>query len=628
MHPILILAAAAAAEPRAEPAVDTIVVTASREPVAESDATSPLTVIREGEVEGPAAQMPMVADVLRTVPGVSVSISGPRGSQAQVRIRGAEANHTLLFVDGIRFNDPAAGNEARFELLGSEGVERVDIIRGPLSALWGSEAIGGVVAVYTNGAPSPRPRFDAAAEYGTLGSARAWASATGAGDELRLGGTAGWQKSEGIDAFGSRGERDGYENRSASLKAVYRPDSSAEMGAVGHWTEGVSEYDGFDPLTFRRADTLDETRNRIGAGRLWGEIKDGGWSAKLDASLLASANRNRLGGKPLNSTFGRRITAGGQISRRLKGHRVTAAVEHHAEDFRARDQVFFGGTDQDRSRTLVAAIGEWHAEWNEALTTDVTVRRDSFSAFADATTFHAGAVLRPAGRWRLTASYAEGLAQPTFYDLYGFFPGSFAGNPALRPERAQSWQAALKWEPRWHRSLTLSLFSDRLSDEIVDVFDPATFRSSTANASGTSRRRGVEAEAEWRFGKKAFFRAGYTWLDAEERQAAGGLALREARRPKHSATLTGYGSAGPLRWGATLAYVGKRGDTDFDTFPSRPVNLGAYLLASAQAAWRISPMLEAYLRAENAFDADYQDAFGYNTAGRTVHAGLRLRFGG
>jgi vitamin B12 transporter len=627
MHPVLFLAAAAASSP--DPYDDQnrdIVVTASREPVEAQEAVVPLITVRSREVvgRGGALDLPIVADLIRGTPGVAVSVSGPRGSQTQVRIRGAEANHTLLFVDGIRFNDPAAGNEARFELLTSEGLARIDVVRGPQSALWGSEAIGGVVSAVRRSAPVGEFWFDGLAEYGSLDSARLSAEALTTVGKVELVATAGWMRSDGIDSFDGHGDRDGFENRSTSLKAVFRPDSEIEMGAVGHWVEGESEYDGLDLLTFRRADTRDATSNRIGALRAWAEAERGGWTAKLDGSFLASANRNLLAGAPLNRTSGRRFTVGAQLSREVGDHLVTLAGEHQGEDFRARDQAFFGATDQDRSRDLDAAIVEWRAEWAPWLTTDVALRHDSFSAFRDATTIRVGATAKPTRRMTFIAGYGEGIAQPTFYDLYGFFPGSFSGNPALGPERSEEWHAGIRW--RGQLSLGLSGFSAQLSDEIVDVFDPATFRSTTANAAGVSRRRGLEAEGELRLARAATLSFYYTYLDAEEQQAAGALAVREIRRPRHSAVLSGFGETGAFTWGLSLAYVGKRGDSDFDTFPVRSVVLDDYVLASLRLAWRVSPMLEAFVRAENAFDARYQDVFGYRTPGRTAYAGLRLRF--
>jgi vitamin B12 transporter len=412
---------------------------------------------------------------------------------------------------------------------------------------------------------------------------------------------------------------------SSSLKAIYRPVTGLEIGAVGHWVAGESEYDGLDPVTFRRADTRDSTRNRIGAFRGWAEAENGGWTGRIEASYLASDNRNLLAESPLNRTAGRRLTIGGQISKAAKGHTVTLAAEHQGEEFRARDQVFFGATDQDRSRDLDAAVVEWRSTWFPWLTTDVALRHDGFSAFGDSTTVRVGATVKPIRRLTMSGGYGDGIAQPTFYDLFGFFPGSFAGNPALKPERSQEWQAGIRWMGRI--SLAVSGFSARLTDEIIDIFDPSIFRSTTANGSGTSRRRGIEAEAELRLPRSTRISFYYSWLDADENQVAGGQSVREARRPRHSAALTGHGKIGRVDWNIRMAWIGKRRDSDFDSFPARSLTLDDYLLASASLNFRISPTVDVYARAENLFSADYQDVFGYRTPGRTVNAGLRLRLG-
>lgn len=627
MNSFLFLAAAAAAPaPASDPAEDpdrNIVVTASREPAEAQHSVMPVTTVRQ-EVVRPGPYLPIAADALRAFPGLSVATSGPHGSQTQVRVRGAEANHTLLYVDGIRFNDPAAGNEARFELLTTDALSRIDIIRGPQSALWGSEAIGGVIAAYTLEAEAD-PWLQAIAEAGSHGSSRLSAAASTTSGDVALSATASRIESEGFDAFDGLGDRDGFTNESASLKAIVRPRDGFEFGAVGHWIEGVSEYDGLDPITFRRADTEDSTRNRLGAVRGWAQAERGTWSARLETSFLASANRNLLAGSPLNRTSGRRLTIGGQLTRESGDHRATIAAEHQAEDFRAEDQIYFGATDQDRSRDLDAGLIEWEAEWRPWLTTSLVLRHDRFSAFRDASTVRAGATVRPGRGISLTGSYGEGIAQPSFYDLFGFFPGSFVGNPALRPERSTEWQAGIRRTGRL--TLGVSAFTARLHDEIVDVFDAATFRSTTANATGASRRRGIEVDAELRLPGPGRISVYYTLLDADERQVAGGLAVREVRRPRHSAALAGFGSFGPVQASARLAYIGSRRDADFDSVPPRSVRLDDYLLASASLDWRISSVLEAYVRAENAFDARYQDVFGYRTAGRTVHAGLRIRLG-
>jgi vitamin B12 transporter len=414
--------------------------------------------------------LPAAADAFRLVPGVSVATTGPRGTQTQLRIRGAEANHSLLFVDGIRFNDPAAGNEARFELLTTDLLSRMEIVRGPQSALWGSEALGGVIAV-ESADPFRARGFAALGEYGSLDSSRLFGRYALSSDGFGINAAAGWQRGDGIDSFGSDGERDGFETFAANLKAVYHSDP-IEIGAAGHWIEGRSEFDGFDPATFQRADTLDETENRIGAIRLWAGADWDGWSARTEGAYLDSANRNRLDDTPLNSTFGDRLTLGAQLSKRFGSHQIIAAIDHQEEDFRARDTAFFGGTDQDRSRSLTALVGEWRADWTDAIATDVAIRHDSFSAFDDATSLRATILVRPARQWTLHLAYGEGIAQPSFYDLFGFFPGSFVGNPELRPEQSREWEAGVRWQDEsWHFGVTG--FSSRLEDEIVDVFDPS-----------------------------------------------------------------------------------------------------------------------------------------------------------
>jgi vitamin B12 transporter len=271
-------------------------------------------------------------------------------------------------------------------------------------------------------------------------------------------------------------------------------------------------------------------------------------------------------------------------------------------------------------------VGEWRAQWSPALVTDLALRRDSFSAFADATTFRASLLVRPVRGVDLHAAYGQGIAQPTFYDLYGFFPGSFAGNPALTPERSRGWEAGIGWRDA-RFSLDATWFSARLRDEIVDTFDPATFLSSTANAAGTSRRDGLELSAAWHAGPGLSLSAYYTRLDAKQQNVRGGPLVREVRRPRDSFNLAAHGETGRLRWGATLAYVGKRLDQDFDLFPAATVTLGDYVLASANLAYRLLPQLELYARAENAFDDHYQDVVGYHMAGRTIYAGLRVAFG-
>ncbi len=203
-------------------------------------------------------------DLLRLVPSVAVATSGPAGSLTQVRIRGAEANHTLLFVEGIRANDPAAGNEPRFELLNADLASRIEVVRGPQSALWGSEAIGGVIAV--SGEAPGSGGTQAFAEGGSRDSWRG-AARTELGDADRgfSLGVAG-QRSDGIDSFLGGGEKDGYSNLGLRGAGRYRLSPALLRRRVWFCLSRQERIRRLTTPFLPHADTLDETHNRLAAG--------------------------------------------------------------------------------------------------------------------------------------------------------------------------------------------------------------------------------------------------------------------------------------------------------------------------------------------------------------------------
>src|SRR4051812_43218215 len=228
-----------------------IIVTASR--IAEPQASSPATVTILDQQTIRRLGEPLVLDLLRLVPSTSVSVSGPPGSLTEVRIRGAEANHTLLFIDGIRANDPATGDQPRFDLLNADIASRIEVVRGPQSALWGSDAIGGVVAV--NGTAEAAPPYSAAVQAGSFGFERANGSVSVATGGASVAGAVGFQRASGIDSFDGHGDRDGYRNLSGRLRATYGLTPAVQLGASGFALSARSEFDGFDPVTFLHADT-------------------------------------------------------------------------------------------------------------------------------------------------------------------------------------------------------------------------------------------------------------------------------------------------------------------------------------------------------------------------------------
>ena len=538
-----------------------IVITASRAPEPEAQTPASVTIIDRSEIE--RLGQPLVPALLRLAPSVAVASSGPPGSFTEVRIRGAENNHTLLFIDGIRANDPATGDFARFELLNADLASRIEVLRGPQSALWGSDAIGGVVAV--NGLDDA-PGYAAGAEAGSFGFRRANASGAIKTSDASLSGAVGWQRSTGIDSFGApEGDKDGYRNLSGRVRGTAALGSDVRLGAAAFAFTGRTQFDGYDPLTFEHTDTLDNTRNRLAAGRIWAEFggTETAWSGRVGGSLLGSSNRNYLASEPLNRTSGLRRTIDAQLEHRFATgqvqHQLILAAEAESEKFHARGLSSGLSTDQDRSRAHQALTAEWIGE-RAGFTGDFAVRRDFFNRFKDATTLRAAAQAKLGGGFALAGSYAEGMAQPTFFDLYGTFPNNFVGNPNLRPETSRGFEGSL----RFRRS----------------AFN-ASLTALSAAASPRNRRRLRSHDipvhhAQQHGGQPSFGDRGRDWLAAilsfESRcelcvpacDAAGyvsGLQVRERRRPKHSGSVEADGTSGRWSYGGSIAYAGSHLDT-------------------------------------------------------------------
>jgi vitamin B12 transporter len=601
---------------------DEIVITASRAPEKQVQSPASITIIDAKRIE--RLDEPLARALLRLVPSASVSSSGPAGSLTDVRIRGAEANHTLLFIDGIRANDPATGDQPRFDLLNADIVSRIEVVRGPQSALWGSEAIGGVVAV--NGLDDRRG-YALSAEGGSFGFARAAGSGSLGSNGVNLSAALGMQRATGIDSFSGHGDKDGYRNLAGRLRGTWKIGPSIELRAAAFGIAAKSEFDGFDPLSFVHADTLDNSRNQLGAGRLWlaAGDEDSAWRGQLGASLLGSSNRNLVADAEINRTSGSRRTLDAQVEHRFETgpitHRLIAAADVEREGFQARDIGFGGFTDQDRTRGHGALTVEWRGEM-KAFSADIAVRRDIFSRFKDATTLRASGLARIDRSFSIAGSYAEGIAQPTFFDLYGFFPGSFVGNPALKPESSRGFELSARFQ-RGNFRAALTGYRQNLHEEIVDTFNAATLLSSTTNRSGLSHRSGVETEAGWEVADRLRISVNYAFLHATQPADFGIGQIKELRRPKHSGSVALDGSIGRLTYGASIAYVGAHLDRR-DSAPFDVLNLRSYWLGGARVAYAVRPGLELFTRAANAFNARYQDVSGYRTEGRSLYAGIRL----
>ncbi|WP_308516857.1 TonB-dependent receptor plug domain-containing protein [Sphingomonas flavescens] len=597
---------------------DQIVITASHAPQAQDQTAASVSVIDRQLID--SLSEPLLSNLIRLTPSAAVVTSGPAGSLTEIRIRGAEANHTLLFVDGIKIDDPASGDTPRYEILNADLASRLEIVRGPQSALWGSEAIGGVIAV--NGVDDV-DGYSASAEAGSFGSVRGSGSASYAGERTSLSGAIGFQRARGINSVEGPGDKDGYRNLSGRLRGTWRPTNLLHVGASLLALTGRSQFDGFDLFTGAHTDTLDNSRNRLTAGRVWAIYGDDAsdWRAKVAGTLLGSSNKNYLAELEQNRTRGERRNLSAQLERKLTTgavtHRLIVAADTEREEFHARDTAFGGFTNQDRTRRHTSVAGEWRAE-TDSVAADVAVRHDSFDRFKDATTLRASLLGQLGHGFALAGSYGEGIAQPTFFDLYGFFPGSFVGNPNLKPESSRGFELSLRYR-RGTVGASLTGYQQRLRDEIVNN---ATF-TSVINATGKSKRSGVEATLDWMPTAAIRLSANYAYLKSTQLDALSGGQQTEVRRPKHSGAVAVDGKSGAFTYGASLAYVGKHLDNR-DVFPFDRVTLGSYWLADARVAYAIRPGVELFARGSNLLNQHYQDVYSYRTNPRGLFGGVRL----
>lgn len=555
---------------------------------------------------------PNPVDQLRAVPGVAVSRAASIGGLTQVRMRGAEANHTLVLFDGIEISDPVNG-ETDFGLLTALPVGGIEVLRGAASSIHGSDAIGGVVSL----SAAREAGFNASAEAGSFGTVR---GALGYGGPV-IGGAITGFTTDGVDSSGTGGGKDGSEAFSGLLTSKVDLGADWALSLVGLARQTESEFDSdtdFDGL-------LNDTDNRTEADQwlVGGSLT--GASGPLDHVIRASFNQverdNFSAGAKTDDAKGKRTKLAWSPSYTSGIHTLTGLVDYERETYDRRDVQYSGGTDASEAFESVGFAGEYRLAAG-ALDFSASARHDDNKGrFEDATTWRLGAgyAFEQIGG-RVRASIGTGVKNPTFTELYGFFPGSFIGNPELKPEESTSWE--IGWEQTVGPfSYSATYFDADLENEIYTAFNP-DFTSTAANRATDSERSGVELAARWQALSNLAVSGQATFFDSQDNNG-----VDEIRIPEATASLAVDWMVRPdgLRLGAALDYVGDQGDTDFGPFPARPVTLDAYTLASITAEYPLTERIAVTLRGENVFDETATDIYGYNGPGAGVFVGLKLK---
>ena len=614
------------------PELETMVVSASRTPLSITESGSSITLITRDQIE--RRQAVFVVDMLRDVPGLAISRAGGPGSQTQVRVRGAEANHVLVLIDGVRANDPALGDEFRFEYLTTSDVERIEVIRGPQSALWGSEAVAGVINIIT-GPGRVSDNFGMLAEVGENSSTRIQAHGGLSRKTFSAHGSVSRIETDGTNISRTGNEDDGFENTTVSGGVTFQPGERSSIEISGRWVDSDKDFDTIDFGTGLPADadlTEEATQAQLNArGNL--STLDGRWTHTLGITYLQTDNETFSAGTSNGSSDADRTRVYYQTSYALGSsqtppHHVTLALEYETTDFQQRGEAFFfGDPNQDQEIDTTSAVLEYRGWIGDAFSYSLSGRHDDHSDFDDATTGRAVAAYALSARTRLRGSVGTGRKAPTFTERFGFFADVFIGNPDLEPERSFAWDIGI--EQRWldgRVRVQVSYFDQDLKDEINGfVFDPDSGLFTAENLPGTSERDGVELSWAASFGNLELA-GSYTYTNSTEDRD--GATTDEIRRPEHvaSANINYVMLDERLNLNLNISYTGEQDDIFFPPFPepSDVVTLDDFALVDFAAQYRINDRIALFGRATNLFDESYEEILGFRTMGRAVYVGARF----
>ena len=629
-------ASAQAVSPIAVASVGELVVTATRSPQEADKVGQSLYVLDSAAIK--AAQTVDVASLLAATPGVSFSRNGGVGGSTSVRIRGAEADQTVVVVDGVKLNDPStAGGGYNFANLLAGDIGRIEILRGAQSTLWGSQAIGGVVNIITAEATDPF-EADLSAEGGSMGTSYFRAGVGGKTGRLAWRLAAGRYDTDGVSSYRFGKEKDGYENTGVSGRAVIALTEAVSFDLRGVYSKGRNGFDGFPPPTFSFGDTREygETEEFVGYGALNFDLFGGALTNRIAYGYTRTDRQNVNPDQPVTTTT---FDARGE-NKRWEYQGVwtiydawTATFGGETEDASMRSaspSEFSPNPPVTRAKAGIDGVyAQVQGEVVSGLTLTAGLRRDSHDTFGDKTLGQlAAAWSLNDGNTVLRASFGQGFKAPTLYQLYSEY-----GNTALEAEEADGWDAGI--EQRFlDRFMVRATYFNRETDNQIDYFscaatatNPLCFVNGVrrfgfyANTART-KAHGVELEGAADLGPLEVS-VNYTWTDTENDSPGNVNRGKElARRPEHQANIqAAYTWENGASLGGAIRYVG----ASFDNAANSYV-LQSYTLLDLRASYPVNETFELYGRVENAFDDDYETTRNYGSPGRGVYAGVRARF--
>ncbi len=611
--------------------LEEVVVTATRVERPASDIGQSITVIDQQALI--TRQTDALVDVLRTVPGVAVTRNGSMGATASVFIRGAESDHTVMLVDGVKLNDPASPSSGfNFGNMLVGNVARVEVLRGSQSVVWGSQAIGGVVNL-TTAAPTEDFAATARIEYGTNDTQQIVANAS---QQIgRIAASAGISNfsTDGISAFNEKrggNEKDAFNNFGAHAKFNIDISDAVSLDLRGWLSRSKAGIDGFAPPTYAFGDTREYTRTReiVGYAGLNFAVLDGRLHTRVAFARTETQRDN--------------FDPDGIPVQTFDGTGKNARLEYQGGyDFSARLQSVFG-LESETSKFITASYGapatrgesrinsgygQFIAKPFDDFTAIVGVRRDDHDAFGGHTSIGGSVAWSPNdGKTLLRTSYSEGFKAPSLYQLQSDY-----GNLLLRPETAKGWDAGVTQRLLGDKVEVGVTYFHRDTQNLINFISCVTPLTGicvdrpygTYDNVARARAQGVETTLALRPIEGLSVLANYSNVDAENRSPGNvNLGKALARRPRETLNaLIDYHWNFGLDTGVTYTKTGR----SFDNAGNTQVVEG-YELVDLRVALQLNKQLLLQARIENLFDEDYENIYRYGTLGRSTYVGLRFNY--
>lgn len=616
------LCAVAGAEERGtgeDARLEEVVVTANRLETPTREVGSSITVITAEEIE--QKQKPLLLDVLRSVPSVDVVQSGGPGRTTSVSIRGAGSNKTLVLLDGIELGDPSStGGEYDFANLTTHNIERIEILRGPQSTLYGSRAMGGVINIITKrgqGAPTG---------YLSLSGGSFYTASEKAGIS---GGSEQYNYSFGVSRFDTEGfssagkkygntENDGYENTSVNARLGIVPTSNFSADIVVNYLKSKTDLDQGGGAGYDDPDYHQRTEQFSFGANANLALFDNFWEQKLGVSYN-DLTREIYGGPgsiygPSESTYhGQSIIVNWQHTLNLhKTNALTLGIE--SKDENAKSESSWSVWDERFAHTTGFYLQDQVKLWDAWFTT-LGVRLDDHNRFGSKGTyrFTSAYVIEQTGT-TIKGSYGTAFKAPSLYQLYA----PTYGNMSLRPETSTGWDAGFEQ----------SLFRDKLTFEATyfhNDFENLIIWDKTYKNLNKARTQGVEVAATVRPLDDLTLKAGYTYTKAEDRTTG----QAPARIPKTKVSFdANYRFLKNASATLGVIYVGTRNDNLYDSASGAKtaVKVKDYVLVNLAASYDITRNVQIFGRVDNLFDRQYEEVAGYGTAGISGYGGVKLSF--